>query len=725
MRYFFCYIAYAKIKLAAFLYSREISQRRNCMARMKISGALLMSCLFLLSSSAFAADQAATEGFESYSLGEVYIKSDKPPIDKEVSISNEVSSEDIQATNSKTVAEALANTPGIRVTSGTKNEPSISIHGIFDQSRVLVLIDGVPYYETKYGKLDLNQFSTDNIAKIEVIKGAASVLYGANAMGGVINIVTKKPVGKPTFGINIEGGDVDYYKASVSHGMNTGLFYYWLNYEHSQAHGWRMSDDFTPRSATITRKPGGSYQAITEDGGTRNQSDFRTDSIWAKFGFTPTKDADYSVNFHYVDREKGNSPSLDAVTVFPNQPAFSNFFRFPTYNDWGVDLSGEQKVNNWLTLKAKLFYHNHVDELESWSDETFTDSIALSKYQDYIIGGSLITELKPVAWNTVRIALNYKGDSHKQRDVDYLPFENYYSWTGSVGIEDEISYWKNFAIVAGGSYDWFKVTDANVNVTDSNGNLVNQSPLTTKPTTTSFNPMIGANYTFSDSTKLFASVARKTRFPTLSNLFASASKGGNPELKSENAINSTIGASRSFGDFAWGQLAFFYHDITDMIEKSGPNKTDKYENVGNVEVYGLEFNTEMYPAKDLILKLAYNFNHATNQSEVKVTDKVRNVPQHKLDLGVHYTVPYLITRIDLNGILFSNIYSQVPTLSYPNDPEKRSPGYFVMNARVSKKFLTNFEAYVAINNIFDRNYEPETGFPALGRNIYGGLSARF
>ncbi len=341
------------------------------MQRMNFSGALLMSCLFLISSPAFAEEKAPTEGFESYSLGEVYIKGDKPPIDQEVTISNEVTAEDIQATNSKTVAEALANTPGIRVTSGSKSEPDVSIHGIFNQSRILVMIDGVPYYETKYGKLDLNQFTTSNVAKIEVIKGAASVLYGANAMGGVINIVTKMPVGKPTFDINVEGGEVDYYKASVSHGMNTGRFYYWLNYEHSQAHGWGLSDDFTPRSPRLTLKPGGLYQSIDEDGGTRNQSDYRSDSIWAKFGFTPTKDANYSVNFHYIDREKGNPPSLDSVRVFPDPPAFSNFFRYPTYNDWGVDLSGEQRVNDLVTFKAKLFYHNHVDELQSYSNETF------------------------------------------------------------------------------------------------------------------------------------------------------------------------------------------------------------------------------------------------------------------------------------------------------------------------------------------------------------------
>lgn len=692
------------------------------MVRMKNAVPVLMGCLVLLSAPAFAADEKTQEGFESYSLGEVYIKGEKAPVVKEVAIVNEITAEDIKATNSNTAAEALAYVPGVRVTSGSKNEPNVAIHGIFDQSKILVMIDGVPYYETRYGKLDLTQIPASIIAKIEVVKGAPSVLYGANAMGGAINIVTKKAtVGKPVFELELEGGDVDYYRASASQGLNTGLFYYWLNYQHSQAHGWRMSDDFMPRLTSVTGPKGFTpYETVVEDGGTRNQSDHRTDSIWAKFGVTPTSNADYSINFHYVSRDKGNPPSLDSIRVFPDPPAFSNFFRFPTYNDWGIDLSGEQRVTAWYAFKGKLYYHNHVDELRSYSDKTFMRAIALSPYHDYIIGGSLVNEFKPVDWNAIRISLNYKGDSHKQREDIYQQYENFFSFTGSVGLEDEITYWNNFKIVFGGSYDWFKVTDANKN--ESN---LTQTALKTKPTTSSFNPMIGAEYIFPDSTKLFASVARKTRFPTLSNLFASEKSGGNPELRPEIAVNSTIGVSRSFGNVAWSQLAFFYHDITDWIDRSGPNKTDKLMNFGNIEVYGIEFNAELYPLKDLVLRLGYNFNHATDQSENKVTDKVRNVPEHKLDMGAQYTIPFIKTRIDLNGILYSNLYSQVPTVSRPDDALKKTPGWFVMNARISKTFLKNFEAYVAINNIFDRNYEPELGFPAIGRNIYGGITASF
>jgi len=213
---------------------------------------LLMLCAgLLMAAPGFAEEPASDEGYESYSLGEVYIKGEKPPVVKETAVTTVITAEDIKNTNSNTVAEALSHATGVRVSTGTKNVPTVTVRGFFDQNRVLVLIDGVPYYETKYGGLALNTLTTDNIAKIEITKGAASVLYGANAEGGVINIVTKQATGKPTFSLNVEGGEVDYYKVALNHGMKKGIFNYWLNYTHQQAHGFRMSDDFVPRTGSI------------------------------------------------------------------------------------------------------------------------------------------------------------------------------------------------------------------------------------------------------------------------------------------------------------------------------------------------------------------------------------------------------------------------------------------------------------------------------------------
>ena len=97
---------------------------------------------------------------------------------------------------------------------------------------------------------------------------------------------------------------------------------------------------------------------------------FKVIAIWAKAGIEP-EGGEYYINFHYIDRDKGYPPKVDAVTVFLDRPAFSHFAELPLYKDWGIDLSGQQKIIDELTLKAKLFYHNHVDDFESYSDYTF------------------------------------------------------------------------------------------------------------------------------------------------------------------------------------------------------------------------------------------------------------------------------------------------------------------------------------------------------------------
>ncbi|MBN1662964.1 MAG: TonB-dependent receptor [Deltaproteobacteria bacterium] len=690
----------------------------------RMSLSLFLTCItFLMSVQVYAAGKEQN-GFEAFTLGEIYVKAEKPPLTQETAITTVITADEIKANNSQTVAEALRHAPGVYISTGTKNEPNVSIHGFFDQRRILVLIDGVPYYETKEGKLDLNQFTTDNVAKIEVTKGAASVLYGANAMGGVINIITKKAAeGKPFFGINLEGGQVDYHKESLFHGMRVGKFNYWLNYEHRQQHGWRMSDDYKTRQATITNKPGSTSSAVTEDGGTREQSDYSSDSIWAKFGVEPSAGSEYFINFHYISKEKGLPPSTDSVRVFTSRPAFSNFFRFDKYDDWGIDLSGQQKITDRLSFKGKLYYHDHTDELVSFSDKTYSRKIAVSRYEDYLVGGYLMAEYKPVFWNTARASVNYRGDSHKQRDDAYLPFENYFSYTGSVGIEDEIRFSKNMSAVVGASYDWFDVTDANRNNTDKSGNLTGQTGLETPDTQDDFNPMIGVNYIFADATKLFASAAKKTRFPTLSQLYSSSS--GNKDLNAESAINYTTGISRSLSKYAWGEIALFYHDISDYIMRTSTDKTAPYLNAGEIRMYGVEISTEFYPLEALILKLGYTYNHAADVSPNKVTDRVAYVPEHTLNAGIQYTVPRIGARIDLNGLATSKVFTQVPTPSSPTQAEMHAAGYFVLNARLSQKFLKYFEAYIAANNLFDTDYEPESGYPAMGRNIFAGITVKF
>ena len=696
--------------------------------RMKKGGFFLIGLCFIsliFFGAVWAEEIAKSEGqkdYQVFDLGEIFVTSEKPPAVQEMVIINEVTAEEIKATNSRTVAEALAYVPGIQVSTGRKNFTTIQIHGM-DQNRFLVLIDGVPYYETKYGGLDLNQIPTDNVAKIEVTKGAASVLYGPNALIGVVNIITKKPTEKPSAEAILEVGPHDTNRVSISHGMKVGIFNYWLNYGHRESDGWRMSDDFNPYHIVGTIRPP-TRTAILEDGGYRNNSDYKTDSFWAKVGIDPSPGSEYYLNFHYISKEKGDPPSLYGGRTFTSRPAFSNVFdRITKYDDWGFDLSGQQKVFDQLTFKGKLFYHNHVDDYTSYSDQYYINEISVSRYKDYLLGGSLLADVRPLEWDIIRLSFNYRGDSHKQRDDEYLPFEETFSYTGFVGLENEFNLIKNLSIVVGTSYDWFEVTKAE----KANASLSYALVDVQKPDSShEFNPMIGATYNLFNTTKFFGSVARKVRFPTLDQLYAS--RGGNLDLKPERAINYTLGVSQIFSNFAKAELAGFYHDIRDFISRdSNPieNPLALNRNWAKIEMLGFEVNGEFYPMKDLILRAGYMYNRARDRSPDRVTNYVVKVPAHKINAGVSYTIPYIHTRLNLEGVYLGKIFNQLPNPKYPNQETQRIKDYYIANARISKSFLKYFEAYLAVHNIFDENYEQGYGFPGPGRNFYLGVSAKY
>jgi outer membrane cobalamin receptor len=698
-----------------------------------------------------AAKSESKKDYQVFDLGEIFVTSEKPPAVQSMAITNVVTAEDIKATNSRTVAEALMYVPGIRVSAGRKNEPDIQIHGN-SQDKVLVLIDGVPYYETKYGKLDMNQIPVDNIAKIEVIKGAPSVLYGPNALVGVVNIITKKGTEKLAAQATVELGPNNANRESVSHGWKTGIFNYWLNYSHQQSDGWRMSDSFDPKQALIRYRPGGPpyspkdgyVSTYLENGGYRTNSDYDQHSVWAKVGIDLNPGSEYYVNFHYITKEKGDPPNIYGGTRIRSDgrfygqhfwgpgflPAFSQVFdRITKYEDWGIDFSGQQKIFDNLTLKGKVFYHDHADDYTSYSDLSYDTKIAVSNYKDYIFGGYLIGDYRPVEWDALRFSFHYKGDSHKERADDYLPFEDYFSTTGSVGLENEFNLIKNLSLVLGVSYDWFDVTKAKANqVNSGTGALIRQFNPGEPDIMDGWCPMIGATYTFADTTKLLGSIARKVRFPRLSQLYGST---GNLDLKAEKAINYTLGVSRSFSKYAWGELAGFYHDLSDFISRDTPDPTGLYFNYDKIEMAGFELTGKAYPLKDfslwedLALWAAYTYNHATNKSSDRVTNKVRNVPEHKVDMGVHLTIPYIKTGLDLVGVYMGKTYAILPSITYPNDPTIKNDAFFTTNLRVSKSFLKYFEAYLAISNIFDKNYESEFGYPSPGRSFYAGISAKY
>ncbi len=178
--------------------------------------ALLLSLLC-----AATATATTTTHNNEFTLGEVIVTGEQQVVNLATTV-NEVSTADLKARGAETAADALKMLPGVDVQTGGKGQSYVSIRG-FEQSDLKVLIDGVPVYEQYYRSLDLSQIPVDSIAKVTVTKGASSVLYGANTMGGVINIITKRGTEKPTTDINASFGDYETKNVSISMVVPTKL----------------------------------------------------------------------------------------------------------------------------------------------------------------------------------------------------------------------------------------------------------------------------------------------------------------------------------------------------------------------------------------------------------------------------------------------------------------------------------------------------------------------
>jgi len=288
-----------------------------------------------------------------------------------------------------------------------------------------------------------------------------------------------------------------------------------------------------------------------------------------------------------------------------------------------------------------------------------------------------------------------------------------------VGLENEFTRIKNLSVVLGVSYDWFEVTEAKKHRTNNAGDLVGTYD-EYKPDDDQINPMIGATYTFSDNTRVYASIARKSHFPTLKNLY-SAVGDGDPHLKSEKSINYTVGASRPFGTFFKGDIGLFYYDIEDKISSI----KKKYVNLGEVEMKGCEVGLEFYPMNDLILRADYTYNHVdAEKTASNSTSKVYGVAKHVLNLSGQYTVPVVGTRIDVNGSYMGSVYDS-NAYRFASDSEVELDNYFLWNAKLTQEFGKHFEVYVAANNIFDEDYEWNDGYPGQGRNFWTGVTVKF
>ena len=645
-----------------------------------------------------------------FNLGEVVVTGEQSTVNLATTVT-EVSMEEIEAKGATTAAEALEFLPGVFVQYGGKGDAHVNIRG-FEQRQVKILIDGVPARENYFGTVDLSMLPADAISKITITKGASSVLYGSNTMGGVINIITKKGTKTPQTSVSTAFGDYNTARYTASHGGTIGQSHavnYWLSAGYQTSDGYRLSGDFDPNNPVT-----GLGTQFNEDGGARDLSDYNKKNLNMKIGYDADKESSLYLSFDYVDNDRG-------IPAF-----FNRYWAYDHWKQWQLNLAGEHRFSKKVKVKSRVFYVNHEDGITdvSWDADHTTGGkkwFEKSYYDDDSVGGELQVALDLIPANTLRIGANFMEDNHKEGNflsddswsvlkgwdsVGWAPEEEYTAQTWTLAVEDEFSPFDRLSIVLGISYDVFEPTKT--------------SSAPAPGQTDTFNPQIGAVYDVTPDTSLHASVGRKTRFPSLKELYSDL-VGGNPDLAPERTLAYEVGGSHTFPKDIRTNLAFFYNDIDNLIDMTTIDGEKAYVNINEAVIYGAEAGVSV-PVCDA---MDFYMNYTWLSTEDKSNDgrDLEGRPRHRVNLGLAYRFSFGLTA-DLNTTYnYHQYWENSDTYEWTE-----LPPYFLVNLKLTQKLpkmgKVAPELFVLGTNLLDKDYYESNGAEP-GFNFLAGMTLRF
>ncbi len=691
------------------------------MIKRHLATSLFASAFTLATAFTATAVQAADSA--AFDLGEIVVKGQKASVEKTKAENTvEVTAEQIRESGAQNVAEALENSAGLFLHSGgRKADSALLINGI-DQGRVLIMIDGVPINAPYYRESDLAFMPVDNISKIVVVKSAASSAYGANALGGVINIVTAKPVEGTSGSLTMKAGQNKTVNPSLTYGYNTGRFYVQGTAQHLETDGYDISHRFTP---VVT---------AAEDGGLRNQSDRTSDNYSFLIGLQNDK-TEYALNINYIDAERGTPFDVTTNKGYIN--------RFTEWKKYTIDLSSEQQVSDKLSFREKIYYHKFDNTLTRYTNLNFNTIATLSAangggsdistFDDYTAGLRLLADYEFSADTILHASLNYNRENHQKEaspgySRDESETDNY-----SVGLDFEAPLADKLSYSVGSSFDGFIQQSA----VQANSNGIGTYDVTTQGSKTAMNYYGGLIYQYDEKTTLSVTAAHKTRFPTQSELYLggcsdiacavpseTVSKIGNALLDPEENDQFTIGYSTKFDSGLKFGFGYFHNDITDYINSVGTG----IDNAAGDEIFQYQ-NAPGMISKGFELSLSGKYRTSFHWTLAYTNTKAEftSTPGVQIDRTPHAKTNIVTKRVISPSLAFDLSTSFI---SASNDSQAKYAKTIKPFALVNAGFSGNVKSIkldwaLRCDNVMDKLYWEEVGYPQPGRTFRAEATYKF
>jgi len=691
-----------------------------------------------------AQNATATRGAEqskaddpAFTLGQIIVTARAP---NGVGVGTEtLGQEAIYAFNRNSLDDAASLIPGVTTsnTGGSRNERLIFVRG-FDRFQVPLSIDGIRVYLPADNRLDYGRFLTPDIAEIQVAKGYVSVLDGPGALGGAINLVTRKPTKaleaevRSTAGLD-RGTDYAGYNVFALLGTRQDRFYLQGSYARNVVDHWDLAGGFDP--------------TVNENGGARDLSGTRDWRVNVKAGFTPNSTDEYAISY---TRQEGRKNAPLHVTddfippLVPGSPT-PRYWSWPYWNIDSVYFLSTTALGDKATLKTRAYRNTFDNLLRSFDDSTHrTQTLGRafnSYYEDEAYGGSAELDVALTPADRFSIAAHYRRDKHVEFQQGFPsgftePRQDNVEDTYSIAAENALVFSPQLLLTTGVSYDWRQLHKAEEYGVPASGGAARLFRYTIA-NADAVNWQGKLEWTPAESTSIHASVSRRARFPTIFERFSTqfGTAASNPGLDPERATNWEVGGTRRFGGISV-EAAAFYSDIDNAIVSirpaAAPAGTSQRQNLGDGRYYGVELSVNARITPTLTVGGNYGYVHrdfdikAGPGAVMPLAFALTDVPGHKGFMFVDWS-PFprlhVIPSVEAASKR-TTLASTTPTP--PGVPfYYRTGAYAQANIRVDYELVRGVDVGVGARNLFDDNYQLVDGFPEAGRSFFASLRARY
>lgn len=618
-----------------------------------------------------------------------------------------ITAEDIKKDPATSVADLLKDIPGLTITSSTPGIQRIGIRGE-DPFRTLILIDGQKVSEHK--SMDGTALLIDPAAieRIEVIKGPSSVLYGSDAIGGVINIITKKNTDKAVTGSVSTG----YFGATNGFTQSANLA--------GSINGWNYNLSASNANYGDTKTPYGDIPQSDYD-----QQDFRgmvsydfnehfTAGVSASYFDSNTQTSALNVEGeHYVPFGTVKVPQweMKKVGVFGEVKDINDYLARLRVDVWYQsvfkDFANDFKIPAGFVMGANRFV------IQNGTAQNTLDTIGASIQSDWLIGDN---HYLIAGYDFSRDSLDSDNYNYTKPPMPFIPAIEYTSFfkgsqtshaaylamESTLPADFTLSYGVRYTLVESEMTRAEKIEKGKISSAGALGSETDSSPV--------FN--VGLVWSGIDNLALRASWAQGFRAPTLDNKYISTTKAdttilANPDLKPETSNNFEVGARYINGGLTT-DIAMFYSfadDYLTLVHQGKVNRIDqmRYENQASATTYGAETSLSYafangfkpYVAATLMRR---QFDNNTRKTYDTFTPSLQG------RIGLAYGTSVFADKVSINTDLY--LTGQSKSYGYEGDDRVSHESFATLNFAVGTSFGQDKEWNIQaeVLNLFDKEY---------------------